>query len=76
MSLLEHDPDRFDRIVMLLPASLDLPFRNPARFDAIADLLETFPKDEAIERILEMSRGEVRARAVAAGARRRCSGRT
>jgi pimeloyl-ACP methyl ester carboxylesterase len=56
MSLLEHDPARFDRIAMLLPASLDLPFRNPERFDAIADLLESFPKDEAIERILEMSR--------------------
>jgi len=55
MSLLEHDPARFERIVMLLPASLDLPFRNPERFDAIADLLESFPKDEAIERILGMS---------------------
>ena len=41
---------------MLLPASLDLPFRNPERFDGIADLLESYPKDEAIERILEMSR--------------------
>ena len=56
MSLLEHDPARFDRIVMLLPASLDLPFRNPERFDEIADLLESYPKDEAIERVLEMSR--------------------
>ena len=55
MSLLEHDPGRFDRIVMLLPASLDLPFRNPERFDAIADLLESYPKDEAIERVLAMS---------------------
>jgi 3-oxoadipate enol-lactonase len=55
MSLLEHDPGRFDRIVMLLPASLDLPFRNPERFDAIADLLEAYPKDEAIERVLAMS---------------------
>ncbi|HEX4941702.1 MAG TPA: hypothetical protein VFW51_04135, partial [Actinomycetota bacterium] len=55
MSLLEHDRARFDRIVMLLPASLDLPFRNPEKFDAIADLLEAYPKDEAIERILEMS---------------------
>jgi pimeloyl-ACP methyl ester carboxylesterase len=52
MKLLEHDPGRFDRIVMLLPASLDVPFRDPGRFDAIADLLETFPKDEAIDRIL------------------------
>jgi pimeloyl-ACP methyl ester carboxylesterase len=40
---------------MLLPASLDLPFRNPERFDAIADLLEAHPKDEAIERIIEMN---------------------
>jgi pimeloyl-ACP methyl ester carboxylesterase len=40
---------------MLLPASLDLPFRNPERFDAIADLFETYPKDEAIARILEIS---------------------
>ncbi|HEV2952130.1 MAG TPA: alpha/beta hydrolase, partial [Actinomycetota bacterium] len=56
MSLLEHDPARFDRIVMLLPASLDLPFRNPERFDKIADLLESYPKDEAIERVLGMSR--------------------
>jgi 3-oxoadipate enol-lactonase len=55
MWLLEHDPARFDRIVMLLPASLDLPFRNPKRFDGVADLLETYPRDEAIERILEMS---------------------
>ncbi|MGH2681297.1 MAG: alpha/beta fold hydrolase [Actinomycetota bacterium] len=56
MTLLERDPERFDRIVMLLPASLDLPFRNPERFDGIADLLETYPKGEAIARILEMSR--------------------
>jgi len=55
MSLLEHDPARFERIVMLLPASLDLPFRNPERFDGMADLLETYSKDEAIARILEMS---------------------
>ena len=55
MKLLEDDPDRFDRIVMLLPASLDVPFRDPSRFDGIADLLETFPKDEAIDRILDMT---------------------
>jgi pimeloyl-ACP methyl ester carboxylesterase len=56
MTLLEHDPSRFERIVMLLPASLDLPFNNPERFDGIADLLESYPKGEAIDRILEMSR--------------------
>jgi len=55
MTLLERDPARFERIVMLLPASLDLPFRNPERFDGIADLLEIHPKDEAIARILQMN---------------------
>jgi pimeloyl-ACP methyl ester carboxylesterase len=55
MKLLEDDPDRFDRIVMLLPASLDVPFPDPARFDAIADILERHPRDEAIERILAMT---------------------
>jgi pimeloyl-ACP methyl ester carboxylesterase len=55
MALLERDPDRFERIVMLLPASLDVPFRNPERFDAIADILSSLPRDEAIERILAMT---------------------
>jgi pimeloyl-ACP methyl ester carboxylesterase len=55
VKLLEADPDRFDRIVMLLPASLDVPFPDPARFDAIADVLERHPRDEAIERILGMT---------------------
>ncbi len=56
MTLLERNPDRFDRIVMLLPASLDLPFEHPERFDAVADLLESSPRAEAIDRILELSR--------------------
>jgi pimeloyl-ACP methyl ester carboxylesterase len=56
MTLLERDPERFDRIVMLLPAALDMPFRNPERFDAIADILESYPKDEAIALVLEMGR--------------------
>src|ERR671936_1108844 len=55
MRLLQDDPDRFEKIVMLLPASLDVPFEHPERFDGIADLLETYPKDEAIERILAMN---------------------
>ena len=32
-----------------------MPFPDPSRFDGIADLLEAFPKDEAIARILEMN---------------------
>jgi 3-oxoadipate enol-lactonase len=55
MTLLEDDPSRFERIVMLLPASLDVPMSDPQRFDAIAEILETFPRDEAIERILAMT---------------------
>jgi 3-oxoadipate enol-lactonase len=55
MTLLEQDPSRFERIVMLLPASLDVPMRDPERFDAMAEILETFPKEEAIERILAMT---------------------
>jgi pimeloyl-ACP methyl ester carboxylesterase len=55
MTLLERDPSRFERIVMLLPASLDLPMSDPVRFDAIAEILETLPRDEAIERILAMT---------------------
>ena len=55
MTLLERDPARFDRIVMLLPASLDAPFPDPARFDLIAEILESFPRDEAIERILALT---------------------
>lgn len=46
-------PDRFERIVLLLPAGLDSPFRNPQRFLRYADALETLPKDEAIESILD-----------------------
>ncbi|HEX6401478.1 MAG TPA: alpha/beta hydrolase [Actinomycetota bacterium] len=55
MKLLETDPARFERIVMLLPASLDVPFPDPRRFDAIADILEHHPRDEAIERVLAMT---------------------
>jgi 3-oxoadipate enol-lactonase len=46
-------PDRFERIVLLLPAGLDRPFRHPQRFLRYADALETLPREEAIERILD-----------------------
>ena len=55
MTLLEQDPSRFDRIVMLLPATLDVAMPDPARFDAIAEILERFPREEAIERVLAMT---------------------
>src|SRR6266576_5406551 len=50
--LLEANPDRFERLVFLLPAGLDRPFRDTARFLRTAELLETKPRDEAVEAIL------------------------
>ena len=47
------DPHRFDRLVFVLPAALDVPLAEHEDFDRTAALLETLPPDEAIERILE-----------------------
>ena len=47
--LLGERPDRFARLVFLLPAALDVPIGDHALFDRTADLLETLPRDEAIE---------------------------
>jgi pimeloyl-ACP methyl ester carboxylesterase len=54
--LLGSDPDRFERIVFVLPAALDLSLADHARFDHVAELLETLPVDEAIERIVADSK--------------------
>ena len=54
--LLARDPDRFERIVFVMPAALDVPLTDHARFDRVADLLETVPTDEAIRRIVADSR--------------------
>jgi len=51
-SLLEHDPDRFERMVFLLPAALDLDFAFKERFLRTAEMLEGKPRAEAIEAIL------------------------
>jgi 3-oxoadipate enol-lactonase len=50
--LLARDPDRFERIVFVLPAALDVKLTDHARFDRVADLLETLPVDEAVQRIV------------------------
>ena len=47
-----EEPDRFERLVLLLPAALDLPFTDTDDVLATAEILETYPKDEAIDRIL------------------------
>jgi 3-oxoadipate enol-lactonase len=50
--LIADAPDRFDRLVFLLPAALDVPLTDHQDFDRTAQLLESLPKDEAIEAIL------------------------
>ena len=53
--LIGRRPDRFERLVFLLPAALDVPLSDHAAFDRTAELLETLPLDEAIEAILNES---------------------
>jgi pimeloyl-ACP methyl ester carboxylesterase len=50
--MLASQPDRFERLVFLLPAGLDRPFRETERFLRTAELLETKPREEAVEAIL------------------------
>lgn len=45
--LLER-PDRFERLVFLLPAGLDRPFRHKELYLGMADLLERVPLEEAV----------------------------
>jgi len=55
--LVARDPDRFERLVLLLPAALDLqpePGQYPM-FERVAELLDSMPKEEAIAQILEES---------------------
>jgi 3-oxoadipate enol-lactonase len=53
--LLGERPDRFERLVFVLPAALDVPMADHAQFDRTAELLETLPRDQAIETILNGS---------------------
>ena len=45
-------PDRFDRLVFLLPAALDVPLIDTSTFDRTAEVLETLEKEQALERII------------------------
>ncbi|MEO8475528.1 MAG: alpha/beta hydrolase [Actinomycetota bacterium] len=61
--LLAGDPGRFERLVFLLPAALDQPIGDRALFERTAQLLETLPREEAIEAVLaESGRAEGYAR--------------
>jgi 3-oxoadipate enol-lactonase len=53
--ILGDRPDRFERLVFLLPAALDVPMSDHSSFDRTAQLLETLPKDEAIDAIFRES---------------------
>ena len=52
-NLVAREPARFERLVFLLPAALDLKMSDHDHLDRIADLLETLPRDGAIEAILD-----------------------
>ena len=47
-----EEPDRFERLVLLLPAALDIAFEHADGVLRIAEILETHAKDEAVEMIL------------------------
>jgi 3-oxoadipate enol-lactonase len=51
-NVLARDPARFERLVFLLPAALDVPFERRESLLRTAELLETLPKPEAIDAIL------------------------
>jgi 3-oxoadipate enol-lactonase len=51
-NVIAREPDRFEKLVFLLPAALDVRLADHAGYDRIAELLETLDKDEAIETIL------------------------
>ncbi|HEX9124502.1 MAG TPA: alpha/beta hydrolase [Actinomycetota bacterium] len=51
-NLLCREPDRFDRMVWLLPAGLDLPFGFKDRYRSLADELDGKTPEEALEAIV------------------------
>lgn len=51
-NILAREPDRFERLVFVLPAALDMPFRRTEGYLRTARLLETLTKDEAVEALL------------------------
>jgi 3-oxoadipate enol-lactonase len=54
--LIAREPDRFERIVFLLPAALDVPLADHDDFDRTADLFETLDRDRAIDAIMSSER--------------------
>jgi 3-oxoadipate enol-lactonase len=53
--VVSEEPERFERLVFLLPAALDEPLKGHPLSQHTADLLESLPKEEAIRQALEDS---------------------
>jgi 3-oxoadipate enol-lactonase len=45
-------PDRFERMIWLLPAGLDVPFSQSPRYDALAEAIDGKSPEEALEAVL------------------------
>jgi pimeloyl-ACP methyl ester carboxylesterase len=54
LSLLEDKPDRFERLVFFIPASIDAPNEgSPPLFPALAHMLEAYPLEEVVARTID-----------------------
>ncbi|HYH28579.1 MAG TPA: alpha/beta hydrolase [Actinomycetota bacterium] len=53
LRLLKKEPDRFERLVFILPARLERSMSAHAHLMSLADLLERYPLEEVAERALE-----------------------
>jgi 3-oxoadipate enol-lactonase len=54
MGLLEEKPDRFERLVFFIPASIDAPNgSSPRVFRALAHMLETYSLEEVVARTID-----------------------
>src|SRR5437763_4827589 len=54
MSLLEEQPDRFERLVFFIPASIDAPNSgSPDAYPAFAHMLETYPLEDVVSRTID-----------------------
>jgi pimeloyl-ACP methyl ester carboxylesterase len=52
MRALTHQPERFRKLVFLLPTGMDSPFPYTERYLRMAELVEDLPPDRAIEAVL------------------------
>ena len=54
LSLLEDHPDKFERLVFFIPASIDAPNEgSPIAFPAMAHMLETYTLEEVVTRTID-----------------------